>query len=148
MGMTSLILREINLDENVKDCMTTVMTSALLLLTLINNLLGIRKLDANMLNEFVSSPIELEASLRDAVVFCRPCATVTSVGFNLNLAVISVSDQGAGLTGRDMPDIFEKFTQLDTHTTSTSSGGNCHRSCWWNWSWIESLCQGSYLGDK
>jgi PAS domain S-box-containing protein len=201
MGMTSLILREINLDEDVKDCMTMVMTSARLLLTLINNLLDIQKLDANMLDEFVLSPIDLEASLRAAVDFCMPCATITSVGFNLNLenelsdilvesnelrlqqvlinlfsnaikytaegtdvmvtmstmaleqvesmasgaiqggprqsawdsyeatrrkalpmAVVSVSDQGAGFTGRNMPNIFEKFTHLDTKPVRALGG--------------------------
>ena len=85
MGMTSLLLNESKADKDVKDCMTMVMTSARLLLTLINNMLDLRKLDANMLDEMPLTPTDLESSLKAAIDFCLPCASVTNVGLKLTM---------------------------------------------------------------
>lgn len=84
MGMASLILddRESTIAD-CKDAMSMVMVSSRLLLTLINNLLDLRKCDAEMMNEFQLGPLPLSSSLMDAANFCRPFASLNNVRLTL-----------------------------------------------------------------
>ena len=86
MGMTSLLLDsdELTIAE-AKESMSMVMVSSRLLLTLINNLLDVRKCDAKLMNEFQLSSVPLLKSVQDAVDFCRPLGTVTNVSLNLSV---------------------------------------------------------------
>ena len=84
MGMTSLILRDTKAATEVIEAMTMVMTSAQLLLTLINNILDVRKMDASMLGDFYLSPINLARSLRCAIDFCKPCAHISDVKLEIS----------------------------------------------------------------
>jgi two-component system, sensor histidine kinase len=79
MGMTSLLLDDGELPDNVKDSMTVVMTSARLLLTLINNMLDVRKCDNLMMDEFPLRPLNLSPALATAVDFCKPFAGISGV---------------------------------------------------------------------
>lgn len=77
MGMTSLMLDDDKMPNNVIECMTVVMTSARLLLTLINNMLDLRKCETSMMDEFQLTPMNLSQALTTAVDFCRPFAGIT-----------------------------------------------------------------------
>jgi len=79
MGVTSLLIDDSELPKNTTDALSLVMTSARLLLTLINNILDVRKMDAAMLDEFHLDPIQLSKSLSDAADFCQPFAMVSDV---------------------------------------------------------------------
>ena len=81
--MTSLMLEDSNLPENVIESMSVVMTSARLLLTLINNMLDVRKCDSAMMDEFQLSPLRLSQALSSAVDFCKPFAGITGVGLSV-----------------------------------------------------------------
>lgn len=86
MGMTSLLLDAEDLTiEDAKEAMSMVMVSSRLLLTLINNLLDVRKCDAKLMNEFQLSNVPLTESMKDAANFCRPLGTVTNVSVNLSV---------------------------------------------------------------
>lgn len=82
--MASLILddRESTIAD-CKDAMSMVMVSSRLLLTLINNLLDVRKCDAEMMNEFQLGPLPLSSNLMDAANFCRPFASLNNVRLTL-----------------------------------------------------------------
>jgi signal transduction histidine kinase len=69
----------------VRESLSIILASSRHLLTLINNLLDVRKCDARMMDEFPLSPIPLIASLAEATAFCRPMATITGVELRLDL---------------------------------------------------------------
>lgn len=81
MGMTSLILdhEELSVPEEVRECLSMVMTCSRLLLTLINNMLDIRKCDVGRMDEFPLEPIQVKSALKAATQFCSPFATVSDV---------------------------------------------------------------------
>jgi signal transduction histidine kinase/DNA-binding NarL/FixJ family response regulator len=79
MGMTSLVLGDPGLSDDTKESLSVVMTSSRLLLTLVNNLLDVRKCDANMMNDFPLSPIRVASALKEAVDFCKPFAHISGV---------------------------------------------------------------------
>jgi PAS domain S-box-containing protein len=85
MGMTSLILDNngYNLPTDAKESLSLVMICSKLLLTLINNILDVRKCDANMMNDFQLSAVPAAPPLTDAVDFCRPLAAVSSIKLDL-----------------------------------------------------------------
>ncbi|CAB9511876.1 Hybrid signal transduction histidine kinase K [Seminavis robusta] len=85
MGMTSMMLEESRLTESTAESLTVVMTSARLLLTLINNMLDVRKCDCAMMDEFVLNPLLLESALTSAIDFCRPFAGISGVNLTLKL---------------------------------------------------------------
>lgn len=86
MGMTSLLLDSEDLTvAEAKEAMSMVMVSSRLLLTLINNLLDVRKCDAKLMNEFQLSSVPLSESMKDAANFCRPLGTVTNVSIDLSI---------------------------------------------------------------
>lgn len=86
MGMSSLILDndEGTLEQETKESLSLVMVSSRLLLTLINNILDVRKCDASMLNDFELFPVPAKPPLTDAVDFCRLLSAV--IGVNLDLS--------------------------------------------------------------
>lgn len=61
------------------------MASSRLLLTLVSNLLDIRKCDANMLDTFELTPQMLPANITESVNFCRPLAAITNVKLELKM---------------------------------------------------------------
>jgi signal transduction histidine kinase/PAS domain-containing protein len=86
MGMASCLLdNETATPEETKENLSIIMASSRHLLTLINNLLDIRKCDARMMDEFPLAPIPLSGSLTEAAVFCRPMASITGVDLKLSL---------------------------------------------------------------
>ncbi|GKY97279.1 hypothetical protein MPSEU_000686300 [Mayamaea pseudoterrestris] len=91
IGITSLLTPANDVDENgdggcgrfqqsspeeMYQCMTTVMASSRMLLTLINNLLDSHKMDANMMENFQLDPVSLADAMRDTSSFCRPIAAL------------------------------------------------------------------------
>jgi signal transduction histidine kinase/FixJ family two-component response regulator len=84
MGMTSLMIEtSSNLPLETKDSLTLVMVSSRLLLTLINNILDVRKCDADMMNEFPLAPVLAGPPLADAAAFCKPLASVSGIQLEL-----------------------------------------------------------------
>ena len=74
-GMTSLLLDSAPCGEQ-KESLTTVVGSSRWLLTLINNLLDVRKVDAQMMKEFQLSAIPLQSAVSETAQFCRPVAAL------------------------------------------------------------------------
>lgn len=85
MGITSMLLDDPSLSEDAQESLTVVMTSSRLLLTLINNLLDVRKCDADMLDAFQLGEVSMGAALTDAVDFCKPFAIISNVDLEVNL---------------------------------------------------------------
>jgi signal transduction histidine kinase len=55
------------------------MASSRLLLTLINNMLDVRKMETNNMSKFELTPVAVEPVLVDAADFCRPFAHINEV---------------------------------------------------------------------
>jgi signal transduction histidine kinase/ActR/RegA family two-component response regulator len=85
MGITSMLLDDPDLSEDAQESLTVVMTSSRLLLTLINNLLDVRKCDADMLDAFQLGEVSVASALADAVDFCKPFATISNVNLEVNM---------------------------------------------------------------
>jgi signal transduction histidine kinase/ActR/RegA family two-component response regulator len=84
MGITSMLLGEAeSLPTDVQESLALIMASSGLLLTLVNNMLDVRKCDANMMSEFQLVPIPLKPPMEDAAAFCRPLATISNVKLEL-----------------------------------------------------------------
>jgi len=79
MGITSLLLNDVRLPNDVNDSLNLISASSGLLLVLINNLLDVRKLNANMMKDFPLVPILPAGPMIDAADFCRPLAVVSGV---------------------------------------------------------------------
>jgi CheY-like chemotaxis protein/two-component sensor histidine kinase len=80
MGMSSVLVDAEDLTiKEAKDGLSTVMVSSRMLLTLINNLLDVRKCDESLLDGFQLSAVPLAKSLQECTDFCRPIASVTNV---------------------------------------------------------------------
>lgn len=79
MGMTSLLLEDTYFSSDAKESLLVVMTSSRLLLTLINNLLDIRKCDADMMDAFQLKEMAISNALADATAFCKPFASISGV---------------------------------------------------------------------
>ena len=85
MGMASCLLENEATAEEARESLSIIMASSRHLLVLINNMLDVRKCDANMMDEFPLSPIPLGSSMSDATSFCRPMAAVTNIRLELTL---------------------------------------------------------------
>jgi signal transduction histidine kinase/CheY-like chemotaxis protein len=83
MGMTSLLLDSEDVSQKGKESLTLVMVSSRLLLTLINNMLDVRKCDANMMNGFQLQPISVADPLLDAINYCQPLGLISNVTIDL-----------------------------------------------------------------
>jgi len=99
MGVTSLILANRNdhqdgstnnkmvpspvsmmLDEqDVMESLSMIMASARLLLTLINNMLDVRKCDSAMMDAFQLGSVDLQRSIQDTMEFCMPAASLSGI---------------------------------------------------------------------
>jgi signal transduction histidine kinase len=55
------------------------MASSRLLLTLVNNMLDVRKMETNNMSKFELTPVQVEPVLVDAADFCRPFAHINEV---------------------------------------------------------------------
>jgi len=85
MGIASMLLQEeqddnsTSNDNNLCESMKLIMASSSLQLNLINNLLDIKKASAHMMDEFHLSSIAAVRAIKDAIDFCRPMASISSV---------------------------------------------------------------------
>jgi signal transduction histidine kinase len=81
MGVASTLMEELAPEENnMFDSLSTVLASSRVLLTLINNVLDLGKIDANMMNEIELVPIPLDQCVRETISFCNPFARLHDVG--------------------------------------------------------------------
>ncbi|KAG5180670.1 hypothetical protein JKP88DRAFT_349439 [Tribonema minus] len=80
MGVTSTLLMDMSPDrDHEHGLLIAVMASSRLLLTLINNLLDVRRLETRSITSFEMAPVPLEQVLLDATDFCRPFAQMNEV---------------------------------------------------------------------
>ncbi|KAL3897520.1 MAG: hypothetical protein SGPRY_013034 [Prymnesium sp.] len=81
MGVSSTLLVDMapGLDLNLYDGVSAILASSRLLLTLINNILDMRKMDVNMMGDIEVVPVPVASSIRDAITFCTPFATINDV---------------------------------------------------------------------
>lgn len=87
MGITSLMLEQKDSEEGAKqsfvqdnsESLGLIMASSSLLLNLINNLLDVKKATANMMDEFLLTPLLASDPIRDAIDFCNPLASISKV---------------------------------------------------------------------
>lgn len=78
MGMASFLLSDKHLHPDSREPLSLIMASSRLLLTLINNMLDIRKCDAQMM-DFVLSDEVVGPSILQAVGYCKPIASINGV---------------------------------------------------------------------
>lgn len=89
LGMTSLLVEDCGRSrEETKEMISTVMASARLLLTLINNLLDVRRCDAQMMNEFTLCPTPLSSSLIEVANFTSVIAAITDVRVDVTIGSV------------------------------------------------------------
>lgn len=87
MGITSLLLQqEQELSSDGMDSLKLIMASSSLLLNLINNLLDVKKDSAKMLEEFSLVSVAASDPIKDAIGFCQPLASISSVELILDVA--------------------------------------------------------------
>lgn len=79
MGVASTIIEDLSSDSSMLDSLRTILASSRLLLTLINNVLDIGKIDANMMDMIELSDIPLSACIADSLEFCGPFAAIHDV---------------------------------------------------------------------
>lgn len=79
MGVTSMLLLEPSPPEEQNNMLTMIMASSRLLLTLINNMLDLRKIEMDQLSSFKLSPVPLLSALNDAKDFSGPFAMQKNV---------------------------------------------------------------------
>jgi len=85
LGMTSMMLDDPLVPIDTKESLSMVLASSRLLLTLINNLLDVRKCDADRMDAFQIVSVPLAETLENACDFCKPIATLTRVKIELSL---------------------------------------------------------------
>jgi signal transduction histidine kinase/AmiR/NasT family two-component response regulator len=84
MGVTSTLLIDmVPEEEHLYESVSIILASSRLLLTLINNVLDIRKMDTNMMNDPESSPVPVFGCLTDSIKFCEPFATLNEASLVL-----------------------------------------------------------------
>jgi signal transduction histidine kinase len=83
MGMASVTLLDLEEGCALHEQMSTIAASSKLLLTLINNVLDLNKIEANMMQELDVVSMHVEPSLRDAMLFCQSFAKVNDVKLTL-----------------------------------------------------------------
>jgi light-regulated signal transduction histidine kinase (bacteriophytochrome) len=80
-----MLLQDASLPEELVESLSLVMASSRLLLTLVNNMLDVRKVESNMMNEFDLISVDSASPIQDAVNFCRPLATTSHVALHVDL---------------------------------------------------------------
>ena len=80
MGIASTMLSDMSPEEGdweLADGWSTVLASARLLLTLINNILDLGKMDANKMGEIELSSVPVFAPIRESIEFCTHFAALS-----------------------------------------------------------------------
>jgi signal transduction histidine kinase len=79
-GVASTMLLDVSPESGQQHgLLTAVMASSRLLLTLINNMLDLEKIESAAMTRFELTPVKLETLLNDAADFCRPFAYINEV---------------------------------------------------------------------
>ncbi|CAB9506203.1 sensor kinase/phosphatase LuxQ [Seminavis robusta] len=89
MGVVSTTLLDLEEDTELYECLSTIAASSRLLLTLINNVLDLGKMDAKKMQTIELSPIPLGQSIQDSMTFCEPFA-------KMNECQLTVKYNGVG----------------------------------------------------
>jgi PAS domain S-box-containing protein len=80
MGVASTMMLDLTPEEdNIYDGVSMILASSRLLLTLINNVLDIRKIDLEMIQKIDLDPIDVVECIQDSIRFCMPYASVNDV---------------------------------------------------------------------
>jgi len=81
MGSASMLLADLQpeCDVSMHDSLSVILASSRLLLTLINNILDLGKLEANRMMEEELSSIPVAAVVKDSLQFCEPFAALNEV---------------------------------------------------------------------
>mmetsp|Transcript_3577 Transcript_3577/g.8156 ORF Transcript_3577/g.8156 Transcript_3577/m.8156 type:complete len:881 (+) Transcript_3577:3-2645(+) len=82
MGTTSTMLSDIPLSQQnteAYDEISTILASSRLLLTLINTVLDVRKIDENMMPNPILDPLDVFESIENCLSFCSPFASQQNV---------------------------------------------------------------------
>lgn len=82
MGVTGMLLqqKEHGKDAVLVESLRLIMASSGLLLNLINNLLDVKKVNSEMMDEFPLSAVTAASSIQDTIDFCQPLASISGVG--------------------------------------------------------------------
>lgn len=90
-------------DDRIEENLYTIQASSQLLLTLINNLLDVRKIDAGMMDDesFVLECIDLKGTIQQCVDTLKPLATLSDVKLKIGTDVVM-----SGKNGRNYGDRF------------------------------------------
>lgn len=84
MGTTSTTLVDMTPEDGeMYESLSSILASSRLLLTLINNILDLGKIESSKLEEVELSPVAAAKCVRDSVQFCMPFAKVNDVTFLL-----------------------------------------------------------------
>lgn len=84
MGVVSITLLDLEEGSVLHEQLSTIAASSKLLLTLINNVLDLNKIEANMMQELDVVSMEVEPSVRDAMLFCQNLAKINDVKLTLD----------------------------------------------------------------
>jgi len=80
MGVTGMLLQQKqNADAVLVESLKLIMASSGLLLNLVNNLLDVKKVTSEMMDEFPLSPVVATSAIQDTIDFCHPLASVSGV---------------------------------------------------------------------
>jgi PAS domain S-box-containing protein len=96
MGMSSTMLEDSRLVDGVKDReihdgISTILASSRLLLTLINNVLDLRRMESQMMQEIALSPLSLADCLENSKGFCQPFAAQQHVQLKIVTAPLTTT---------------------------------------------------------
>mmetsp|Transcript_42795 Transcript_42795/g.103277 ORF Transcript_42795/g.103277 Transcript_42795/m.103277 type:complete len:779 (+) Transcript_42795:668-3004(+) len=86
MGVTSTMLADMDVDQKeseLYDEISTILACSRLLLTLINTVLDVRKIDENMMQTFKLDPVSVIDSVEGCIHFCRPFAAQQNVSLEV-----------------------------------------------------------------
>mmetsp|Transcript_42798 Transcript_42798/g.103298 ORF Transcript_42798/g.103298 Transcript_42798/m.103298 type:complete len:778 (+) Transcript_42798:668-3001(+) len=89
MGVTSTMIADMDADEKdseLYDEISTILACSRLLLTLINTVLDVRKIDENMMQTFKLDPVSVIDSVEDCIHFCRPFAAQQNVSLEVKFS--------------------------------------------------------------
>lgn len=77
LGVCSLLLEDKAITGDIREMIVTMMAAGRLQLTLVNNILDIRKCEANEMNSFILKPMLISRTLKDVIAVCQPIASTT-----------------------------------------------------------------------
>lgn len=81
MGVTGMVLQQKQDEDDpvLVESLRLIMASSGLLLNLINNLLDVKKVNSEMMDEFPLSSITASSAIQDTIDFCQPLASISGV---------------------------------------------------------------------